>query len=72
MANVALVVVGIVVLASGIFCLGYQENSTSSSWWGFYTDTQTVKPYEAAAIPLLVGGGVLTIVGLAINGKQTS
>ena len=65
--NKSLIIIGIIVLALGIFANVYSVTTTQSHLWGLYSTSNTSIPYSTYSIPLLIGGLILIIVGAIIK-----
>ena len=67
MTNKALIAIGIVLLVAGFLAMNYVETTTQEHFWGWFQTSQSDKPYANLAIPLMIGGIVLVIVGAAVK-----
>ncbi len=63
--NRILVVLGVLFLLGAAGAFMYTETTTGGGFFG--NETQTTKPYEPYAFPVLIGGVVLAAVGLMRN-----
>lgn len=65
MAQVAVIVLGIVVLIAGVFCSAY--STTTSYLWGAYSTT--AYPLQQYGMPLILAGIVIAAIGAALPRK---
>ena len=65
--NKALIIMGVIVLIIGIAANIYSVTTSESHFFGLFSTTNTSIPYVALAIPLVVGGMVLVLVGLVMK-----
>lgn len=63
--NATLIVLGIVAVVIGGFASMYTETQVQNHLWGLYQTTSTSSPYSGLAVPLVIGGIVLIMVGVA-------
>ncbi|MCX6741719.1 MAG: hypothetical protein NTX24_00900 [Candidatus Pacearchaeota archaeon] len=68
--NKTLLIIGVIVLVLGILAQIYSVTTTEDYVFGLFTKSITSQPYDYLAIPLIVGGAVLIIVGLAVRGNS--
>lgn len=64
--NKTLLIIGVVLIALGIFAGAY--STSQSHLWGAYTTTSN--PYSSYSIPLIIGGVILIIVGAVIKKSE--
>jgi hypothetical protein len=65
--NKTLLIIGIIALVLGILAQIYSVTTTEDYVFGLFTKSITTQPYDYLAIPLIVGGAVLIIVGVAVR-----
>ncbi|MFZ5955409.1 MAG: hypothetical protein ACOYT4_03210 [Nanoarchaeota archaeon] len=65
-----LIILGILVIIAGIITQIYTIKTTSSYAGGFVERESTKKPYQQYAIPLILAGLILIIVGAMIPEKH--
>ena len=67
--NKTLLIIGICLLAVGIFTTIYSTTTTQKQLWGLYSTSNTATPYTSYSVPFFIGGIVLIIVGIVTGGK---
>lgn len=67
--NKTLLIIGIVILALGIFANIYSETTTQSHLFGLYSTSSVSNPFSDYSFALLIGGVILIIVS-AVGGKK--
>lgn len=65
--NKTLLIIGIVILALGIFANIYSSTTTQSHLFGLYSTSSTSNPYSTYSVPLFIGGIILIIVGAIVK-----
>jgi hypothetical protein len=65
-----LIGIGVVLVLLGIGAWIYQTTTQHDILWGLFHWTSTSTPYQAYALPMLIGGVVLIIVGAAVGGGK--
>ena len=69
--NKTLLVIGIIILALGIFANVFSVTTPQSHLFGLYSTSSSSNPYSIYSVPLLIGGIVLIIVGAVMKeGKK--
>ena len=65
--NKTLVIFGTIVVIIGVIANIYTETTSQSQFFGLYSTTNSAKPYATLAIPLIIAGIVLLIVGMVMK-----
>jgi len=68
--NKTLLIIGIIVLALGIFANIYSATTTQSHLFGLYSTSSNSNPYSSYSVPLLIGGIILIIVGAVMKEEK--